>query len=284
MPHKPLTTAPAFLLPRAATSTCCFHSIGQNGENTLWQPVTYDPIVPYITSVPGFPFWIDWCSTAWCNTATMGTSCGAGTIRGISLSASCERCVTETMYQKMGDATPKLNKIFCHGDWVGRTYYIEEPPARRQAVSTSSPNSSIATTTTTTTVTSSPPSISSTPSPGSASTSQPAQTNAPATSSSTVSPGIIAGSTIGGVVILGIIGLLIFYIYKTKKKTAATAAATESVGTPVPETYSQHAQYHAAPTNEKYLFTTAHVSELPGHEVPMSRHELPGERRRMQLE
>src|SRR5690349_17526454 len=92
------TTTRAIFQPRAPTGTCCWHSITEFDGSTRWEAVTYDPTVPYITSFPGFSFWVDWCGSAWCNTATLGTTCVDGSIRGISLSSECGgtrgRCLT----------------------------------------------------------------------------------------------------------------------------------------------------------------------------------------------
>jgi hypothetical protein len=133
----PLPTAIATLHARALSSTCCWYSDGMRGDTTLWTPLTYDASVPFITSIGDFPMWIDWCGSAWCDTATIPTTCGDETVKALSTTGAClsadgERCVTETMYEKYGDATPKLHKVFCNSaEYKAKTYYVEQPPSKR---------------------------------------------------------------------------------------------------------------------------------------------------------
>lgn len=138
MANNPEPTPRAILQPRASTGTFCWHSLGTTTDGTtVWTPVTFDPEVPFITSLGTFPIWIEWCGMSWCATSTVPTTCGDGVVMGQSYTAECPsaqgRCLTESMYQRYGDATPKLSKVWCddiNRAWVPRTYFIESPPAK----------------------------------------------------------------------------------------------------------------------------------------------------------
>jgi hypothetical protein len=129
----PKVTAPALLQPRAKTATFCWYSGSSDGTSTVWAPVLFDPQLPFITSTPGFSYWYDAVDGVYPDTAVVPTTCGGGIIKGKSFTSVCkstqQTCVTERMYQRSGDATPKLSKVFCKGsDYKGpRTYFIESP-------------------------------------------------------------------------------------------------------------------------------------------------------------
>lgn len=139
MPNPMITAAPAVLQPRGPSATLCWWASSTVEDVTIWAPVTYDPVIPFVTSYNNFPVWVDACSApngglSWCNTATLPTRCSSGLIWGISTTGACtgsNRCITELMYQKFGDPTVKLSKVLCDPTYSPKTYFIESPPARR---------------------------------------------------------------------------------------------------------------------------------------------------------
>ncbi|KAF2823023.1 hypothetical protein CC86DRAFT_409795 [Ophiobolus disseminans] len=209
-------TAPAVLQPRAETATFCWWSSGAVGDSIFWEPVRYDPAKLFITSSQGFSIWVYACNDGanWCDTATIATTCGDGFIRAMSLTSSCAKCWTELMYQRYGDAEPKLSLVGCDapgGSYSAKTFYVESPPARKGIASTLP---TVTTATVPTLANASP--ITPTPSNTSTSTT-PAQTAVSAASESRndgPSVGLIAGSVIGGVAVLGIIGLIALWIVR----------------------------------------------------------------------
>lgn len=190
------------------------------------------------------------------------------------MSSACggtARCLTETMYEKYGDRTPKLHKVFCErGSWTARTYYIEQPPARRLETSSPSlPASSSATTT------SSAPSSTSSASSGGSNTSSPtAQTSLPPPPPATQPSNngnrtaVIAGSVIGGVALLAIGAIAFLFIRRKSKKRAGVELPAPPV-----EIYTEQHQYPNG--YDKYYHTGAgtYVTELP---TQSPRSELPG--------
>lgn len=135
MPVPIITAAPAVLQPRAPSATLCWYASSTVEDVTVWAAVTYDPAILFVTSYNNFPVWVDACNGAWCNTLLLPTMCTSGYIWGISVTSACtgsgQQCITELMYQRSGDATPKLSKVGCGVTDSAKTYFVESPPARK---------------------------------------------------------------------------------------------------------------------------------------------------------
>ncbi|KAF2823024.1 hypothetical protein CC86DRAFT_409796 [Ophiobolus disseminans] len=276
-----ITAAPAVLLPRAQSLTFCWYATTTGEDFTVWTPVTHDRSSKYITSYYNFPVWVDSCTESdgrvdWCSTLTVPTDCASGTIWGISSTSDCtggrSQCLTELMYQRHGDATPKLSKVICDSSgYSTKTYFVEiasTPPVSTPTTTTSTvpalTSSGAAASSTTLTASFLPHTVASTQpvaiptaistepvstSSGAAATSTtlnasasvsiplPSQTAAspPAQDKSGPSGGLIAGSVLGGVAVLGIISLTALWIVKRYSRQNKPALNTSQYGSRHPQ-------------------------------------------------
>ncbi|KAF2269162.1 hypothetical protein CC78DRAFT_540209 [Lojkania enalia] len=205
-PQALITKAP--LLPRASTETFGWFSSTEFDETTSYDAWTYDPEDPIISSTLGY--WIDWCLTDWCE---LFTSCGQGAIGGPRTTYLCDysggqACYTEVQLQSYGATEPLLKKVLCtDSSWETRTYYRERPLSSYDFP----PASAVFTTTAATALDDKPAPTESDPSTG--------QTVQSDNLSDGAVKGIIAGSTIGGVLLLGLIVLVLYMRRRRNQKS-----------------------------------------------------------------
>ncbi|KAF2279004.1 uncharacterized protein EI97DRAFT_465354 [Westerdykella ornata] len=243
------------------TRTFAYFSGGQTEGVVLWAPFTYRPDDYTFTS--SGQFWRGCSKTYYQTVGTsvsadtecpLFTTCSDGWLKWSTKSVFCVQagssCYTDLLYETYG-ATDALSWLYCNTastDVV--TAYRTQPPANVPATTTN-PSTSInspsstqtgPTSTTSTTSTSTPP-----PEPK-------PKNNA----------GIIAGSVVGGVAVIALAAVAIFYILRRGRNTnAGDASAAGAAAAAAPPTYPEYqaekppAQggaegYYAPPTQGEY--------------------------------
>ncbi|KAF2264054.1 hypothetical protein CC78DRAFT_253766 [Lojkania enalia] len=217
-----------------AYQTLGYSSAGMEGESTIWAPYEWDGDYAYLTSSGDYykrcyytysytTFSDSSYSAATISTSCpMYTSCSLGVMIGPeSISSQCAGngyiCVSELLYQTWGAEDAATNIICTYSssvnDSTAVSFFAERPAA---IVSTQNVEP--------TTTPRSTPISTSDAAPGNVpSTSSAEPTSAPPTSSgggggNSNNTGIIAGTTVGGIAVLGAIGVAVLYILKRAKR------------------------------------------------------------------